>query len=166
MSHILIVGCGNPLRCDDGLAWRALQDLSRWNLPALNLPALNLPEDIEVITQHQLTPELAFPISQADVVLFVDAARNGEAGEIRCEPVLPSHTSNAFSHNFSPTALLNLAQEVYGQAPPAVAISLCGESFDHGEKLSRSVEENMPQLLALIVQIVQERRDLTGSSQQ
>ena len=71
MSRVLIVAYGNPLRCDDGLAWSAAEML-----------APGLPGDVEIITRHQLTPELAFPVSQAASVLFIDAAHSGAPGEL------------------------------------------------------------------------------------
>ena len=145
MSRILIIGCGNPLRSDDGLAWRAADELSRRGLP----------ENVEIITQHQLTPELAFAVSKVDTVLFLDAAQDGEAGEIRCEPVTPLRMPSACSHEFSPSAILGLAQELYSKVPHAFVISLCGECFEHGENLSKSVEQRLPYLLALVIQMTQ-----------
>jgi hydrogenase maturation protease len=145
MSRVLIIGCGNPLRCDDGLAWRAADELSRRDLP----------ENIEIIMQHQLTPELAFAVRKVDTVLFLDAAQDGDAGELRCEPVKSLPTSSSISHEFSPSAILGLAQELYGKTPRAFLLSLCGECFEHGEKLSKSVEQRLPHLLALIVQMAQ-----------
>src|ERR1700730_17507162 len=114
MPRVLIVACGNLLRCDDGLAWRAVEELHR----------LHLPQDVEIIAQLQLTPELASPVSQVERVLFLDAARRGQPGELRCEPLLPLRASSAFTHDFSPASILGLAQELYGKAPQAFGISL------------------------------------------
>lgn len=70
MAHTLIIGYGNPLRGDDGLGWHVAQRL-----------AAVLPQHrarIEVC--HQLTPELAEPISRADLVIFIDAEDLAPAG--------------------------------------------------------------------------------------
>ena len=143
MPRVLIVACGNPLRCDDGLGWRAAEEVAN----------LGLAQGVEIITQHQLTPELAAPVSEADLVLFIDAAQGGEPGEVRCEPVVPARESSAFSHEFTPSGVLNLAQELYGKAAPAFVVSLAGECFDHGTALSGSVVEAMPRLLARVAQL-------------
>jgi len=143
MPRILIVAYGNPLRCDDGLGWHAAEELSN----------LDLAQKLEIITQHQLTPELALPVSQADRVLFIDAARGRKPGELRCEPVLPGRASSAFSHEFSPAGVLSLARGIYGNAALAFAISLAGECFEHGTVLSESVQEGLPRLLALVAQL-------------
>jgi|ERR1700680_4110080 len=144
-QRILILAYGNPLRCDDGLAWRAAEELSH----------LDLPNGVEIITRHQLTPELALPVSQAGTVLFIDAAQHGVPGEIRSGPVKPQRSSSAFTHEFSAGTILSLAKELYSACPNAFAISLCGECFDHGETLSPKVEERMPQLVDQVRELIQ-----------
>ena len=138
-GRILIVGYGNPLRCDDGLGWRAAEELAR------TLPA----PDIEVITRHQLTPELADNIKDADAVFFIDATRGDQPGEVSCKPVLPQPWI-PHCHECSPAAVLALAQKLYGATPQAFAVTLCGECFDHGEAISAPVEAGLPKLTALV----------------
>lgn len=62
MTEILIIGYGNTLRSDDGAGQRVAELVAEWQLP--NVRSLPL---------HQLTPELAENISQAKLVIFVDA---------------------------------------------------------------------------------------------
>jgi len=147
MPRVLIIACGNPLRCDDGVAWRAADELSR-----------SVPAGVEIVAQHQLTPELAFPISQAGSVLFVDAAHTGMPGEVKYDPVQPRELSSSLSHEFSPAAILDLAQRLYGRCPPAFIISICGERFEHGERLSSSVEEGLPHLVERIRGFIADKR--------
>ena len=78
--RLLIVAYGNPLRSDDGVAWRA----------AAALPETFLPEEAEIVTVHQLGPELAESASRSECVIFVDAASGpGHPGEIQAKEVLP-----------------------------------------------------------------------------
>jgi hydrogenase maturation protease len=144
MPQVLIIAYGNPLRCDDGLAWHAA-DL---------LQELTSSSAVEIITCHQLTPELALSVSQAATVLFIDAARNGVAGELISARIEPERFSSLFSHEFSPPAILEAAQELYGKSPQAFAISLVGECFDHGETLSPKVRVSLPKLIALVTERV------------
>ena len=139
MTQILIVGYGNPLRCDDGVGWRAAEALSR---------SLPFPE-IEIVIRHQLTPELADNLRYADLVFFIDAAHDGQPGELTCEP-LTLQPGIIGSHQLSPARLLALAQQLYGATPRAFAVSLCGECFDHGSTLSANVEAGLPKLTALV----------------
>jgi hydrogenase maturation protease len=142
---ILVIAYGNPLRCDDGLAWRVAEKLSEQNLPS----------GVEIITCHQLTPELALPASQASTVLFIDAARAGIPGEIATQPIKPRQLPSIFTHEFSPSTILNVAQGLYGRCPEAFAVSLCGECFDHGETLSQKVKESLPGLLTHVKGLIQ-----------
>lgn len=141
MPGILVIAYGNPLRCDDGLAWRVAEELAK----------LNLPSDVEIFTRHQLTPELALPVSQATTVLFIDAARTGVPADLAWRPLKPQPSSSLFTHECSPAAILGLAQELYGRCAEAFTISLTGECFDHGETLSKRVEENLPRVLELVI---------------
>jgi hydrogenase maturation protease len=145
MPRVLIIAYGNPLRCDDGVAWRAAEELSR----------LNLPQDVDMVTCHQLTPELAHPVSQASVVVFIDAARNGTPGEITSTTPQPQPRSSIFTHEFSPAVLLRVAQELYGKCPPASVVSMCGQCFDHGESLSAIVTHSLPGMVARIQHMVE-----------
>jgi hydrogenase maturation protease len=144
MTRILIIGYGNPLRCDDGLAWHIADKLSQ----------LTLPSDVEIITRHLLTPELAHAVSRAATVLFIDAARVGVPGEIVSVPLEQEPFSSVFTHEMSPAAILSVAKELYGRSAEAFAISVCGECFDHGEKVSAKVEESLPQVVALVSEFI------------
>ncbi len=147
MARILIVGYGNPLRSDDGLGWRAAEELSR-SLPLAQVEA-------EVVIRQQLTPELADNLTRADVVFFIDAARRGQPGELACEPVTPQ-PSTIHTHQCSPAGLLALAQQLYGASPQAFVVSLCGECFEHGAALSAAVEAGLPKLTALVEKLARQ----------
>jgi hydrogenase maturation protease len=140
MSRVLIIGYGNPLRSDDGVGWRAAEELER------RLSG----RGVEIITRHQLTPELADTVSGSAVVFFVDARRDGMPGTVTCLRVEPQALLGPFSHQLSPGAVLGLAQELYGRIPPAFTFSVCGERFEIGETLSQSVAENLPDLVARV----------------
>jgi hydrogenase maturation protease len=139
MSRVLIIGFGNPLRSDDGVGWRVAEELKH------KLSG----RGVEVITRHQLTPELADAVSRSAVVFFVDA-QYGVPGTVTCSRVRPQAPTDAFSHQLSPASVLGLAQELYGQAPHAFTFSICGECFDVGEALSPQVTENIPDLVARV----------------
>lgn len=138
-QRILVVAYGNPLRGDDGLAWQAAEELS----------GLDFPEHVEIVTRHQLTPELAQTVSEASYVLFLDAARPGVPGEIVSTQIRPQKQSSIFTHEFSPAGILATATELYRHCPDALALSLVGECFDHGESLSLKVKDNLQKLVAL-----------------
>ena len=65
MARVLIVAYGNPMRSDDGIAWRAADALA---------PKVS-ESDVEILRLHQLTPELADAVRNFGTVIFVDAGR-------------------------------------------------------------------------------------------
>jgi hydrogenase maturation protease len=145
MARVLIIGYGNPLRGDDGLGWHAAHTLEQEGFG----------EDVEIIACHQLTPELAEPVGQADLVIFVDARWDGVPGSCaRQEVVARSAEPGSFSHACDPAALLAWGKDLYGGCPQAVMLSVTGESFAHGESLSPCVLAVLPLLRERIHQIV------------
>ena len=148
MPRVLIVAYGNPLRTDDGLAWRA----------AAALEDKFSCSDVEIVRIHQLTPELAETVSRCEAVIFVDAAPalNGPPGEIRCAQIRPSETPSGFSHQLAPEAIVALAHQLFAVRPAAVSVTLTGECFDHGESLSSVIAAALPALVARIETLVQQ----------
>jgi hydrogenase maturation protease len=143
---ILVIGYGNPLRGDDGAGWYAAQRL-----------ADDAPAAAEVVVCHQLTPELAEPISQAAAVIFIDAGYPADpAGvapcpAVACQPITPCSTASAaVSHHLEPAGLLAYARLLYGRCPPAVLYTIPTVSFGYGEELSPAVLAMMPALIEAV----------------
>jgi hydrogenase maturation protease len=140
MARTLIIGYGNRFRSDDGLGIHAAEELSR----------VLSASDFEVLALHQLTPELAETISQAELVLLIDAGRQGRPGEVRCTPVNSHRSEVPFTHQLTPEILLSLCWDLYGVRTQAFEISVCGECFDLGEELSPSVAKALPVLVDFV----------------
>jgi len=138
LSTVLIIGYGNPLRSDDGFGWHA----SRLIAQALS------GQDAEVITCHQLTPELAEPLSRSSSAVFIDADAQGTPGEIHRRPV-PSRIpdSSTFTHSCTPSGLLASAERLYGHRPPAVVITVSAQSLAFGDTLSPVVSAALQQVV-------------------
>ena len=139
MEQVLVIGCGNPLRSDDGMAWLAAEQLRR------KLP------DTRIVCVQQLTPELAEDVASADLVIFLDASSEGEPGDVRCAPVVSSANeaqpeSLRFSHHLSPSQIMVLADRLYSAKPRAFLISIHAECFDHGQSVSLSVTRAIPEI--------------------
>ena len=147
MGNVLIIAYGNPLRCDDGLAWRAAEELEC--VPFSVRPVIH--------TCFQLTPELALQVSAASTVVFVDAGRTGEPGSLSMTEVFAKQESSVFTHEFSPSSILALSQELYAKRPlRAVSLSMSGQCFEHGEQLSDRVRDNLPGLVSAIQRVVEQ----------
>ncbi len=157
MTHVLLIGYGNPLREDDGIGWRLVEELVNGQWPMGNhQSSLVNPQFMAV---HQLLPELAEPISQADLVIFVDAAVAGEPGEIRRMDLSPvAERPGAFSHQVGPAGLLESARVLYGRYPPATLFTVTVAQMGYGEQLSPAVAAALPQLLHQIETRIRETR--------
>jgi hydrogenase maturation protease len=133
---LLVIGYGNPLRGDDGLGWRVAEE---WQA--------RRPEAAVLVCQ-QLTPELAEPLSRATQAAFVDIAADSPPGALTITPLQPeAPTSASFTHQLTPSAVLYLAQALYGQTPLARLYSVGGQAFGYEETLSAKVTAAMPELI-------------------
>jgi hydrogenase maturation protease len=123
----VVIGIGNTLRMDDGIGARVVA---------------GLPSDAaETMIVHQLTPELAERLHNADRVLFVDAAVAGRPVALRRLHLSPTH---GIGHAMTPEALLDWTARAYGRAPEGWLLAIVGRAFDVGEGLSREAEEAVP----------------------
>src|SRR3954454_8940465 len=114
MPRVLIIAYGNPLRSDDGVAWRAAE-LLRGKFSA---------GEVEIECLQQLGPELAESASRSECVIFVDAAASqGSAGEVQVIELSAGSNkaseASRFCHALPPSAIVGLSERLYGSRPRA-----------------------------------------------
>jgi hydrogenase maturation protease len=151
--RVLVIGCGNPLRGDDGLGPRAAE-----------LLLADPPPATRIVSCHQLLPEMTEMLSAAALAIVIDACVEGPAGTIRCQPVSlppgdagdPSPKPSLLGHHLELASLLHLAQTFFGHAPAAMTLSVGAGSFDFSEELSGPVAASLPLLLDRIRRIITE----------
>lgn len=141
---VLVIAYGNPLRCDDGVAWQAAKEI-RQKLPS-----------VAVCCAQQLTPELAEVAGGAGTVIFIDASRDAEPGKISCQAVFPDFAGMRYSHTLTPAQVLAFCSQLYGAKPRAFVISIGGQHFDHGEAISPEVVEAVPRTVETIKELLHE----------
>jgi len=148
MSRILVIGYGNPLRADDAIGWHAVEALEE-----------RFPEytDIRFIVAHQLLPEHIVSIAESDYVVFVDASKTGNPGDISHVNVSPADSTLSMMHALSPGYLLTYVNEYYEEAPDAVLFTLTGADFGLREGLSNTVQSNLPQFVDVITEFIDTR---------
>ena len=146
---VLVIGYGNPLREDDGVGWRVVEEIRRQKAEGRNSQSL------ETIATHQLLPELAEEVSEAELVIFVDASVEGEPGEILVREIVPiTQEMGAFTHHFDPAGLLGYARDLYGRFPRAYLVTITAVSLGYGEGLSETVEAVLPDVLTQIIMLI------------
>jgi hydrogenase maturation protease len=138
MSRALVLACGNSLRGDDGAGAQIAQALQ------IGLQDAGL----EIHSQLQWTPELAEPISHAELVIFVDASACLSPGDIRVERITPQDASantGNMTHQCNPSRLLELARLLYGKNPQrSFLVTIGGASFGYSSELSEPVRRAVP----------------------
>src|ERR1700756_4070643 len=154
MARVLLIAYGNPLRCDDGVAWRAAESL-RGRFSG---------GDVEVLRLPQLTPELAEYITHSECVVFVDAAAGSSSpGVVDVTEVQCGNRQSALAHGLTPTTILCLAENLYRATPRAFSVTVTGDKFGHGQSLSPAVEAALPQLISRIESVVRDFLVTRGS---
>ena len=132
---ILVIGYGNTLRGDDGAGQKVAATLARWHLP-----------NVRSLSRHQLTPELAEDIANANTIIFVDARTSSCEidPQVQIKRIEASNlNASSLGHISNPHSLLALAQSLYGQVPLAYWILIPGINFDFGEQLSPLTEQGV-----------------------
>jgi hydrogenase maturation protease len=127
--ELLVIGYGNTLRGDDGVGPKV----------AAAVAALKLP-GVRTLICHQLSPEHAGPVSQADTVVFVDAAVDAPK-EVQLRPLKPGESSQLMTHAADPRTMLALARDVFGHAPQAWWLTIPVTSLEFSETLSAEAEQ-------------------------
>jgi hydrogenase maturation protease len=159
-ARVLVVGYGNALRSDDGVGWHVARMLA-------GDPRL---AEAGVVAEHQLTPELAYDISTAGLVVFVDASTATPAGSVSVRRMEASgadtrtagHAGGARAeagatfHHVTPELLVALARELYGTAPDAVLVSVGVAEMGLGEALTPLVAAALPVVADTVARLVEE----------
>lgn len=130
----LVLGYGNTLRRDDGVAERTLA-------------LLGSAPGVERRLVQQLTPEIASEIAHADITVFVDA--DVDARTVRITPVRRDDTSGAIadalpqphghsglSHSATPAHIVQIARALFGAHGSAFVCSVPVTDLSPGEGLS------------------------------
>ena len=125
--HTLIIGYGSPIRGDDAvgplLAERIAEQVARGDWPA----------GTEVQARHILTAEIVADLHTADRVIFIDAAADTAAGEVRRLRLQPDPTAlSTMAHFHDPRELLAWCESLYASVPDAWLVSVGGAAWDYG----------------------------------
>ncbi|MCB1761970.1 MAG: hydrogenase maturation protease [Gammaproteobacteria bacterium] len=141
VSPVLVLGCGNPARGDDGLGPALIQ--------GIEIAAL---EGIETRVDYQLCVEDALDIGSFTEVIIVDASSS----------VLPPYQHYSLpqrlepvtfdTHSLSPEALIHLARTLFGATNQASVLAIRGYHFEpFTESLSEPARQNLKAALIYLV---------------
>lgn len=144
MTHpILVIGYGSTLRGDDAAGPLAAEAVAGWGRPG-----------VVAIAVPQLNPELAEPVAQARLVVFIDACSEPSCDRARAIRIDPDHARDEPGHTCDPRALLALARAVYGTCPEACLVLAPSHSFTLGASLSARAMQGLDQALRIVAAIL------------
>jgi hydrogenase maturation protease len=149
---LVIIGCGNTNRSDDGVGVWVIRELERRRIPA----------GVRLIDAGTGGMDVMFKVEGARRVILVDAAQTGAApGQIYRVPgaelaMLPP-PSNLSLHNFRWQHALAVGRMIYKERfPTDISVYLIQiASVDFGLELSPAVRAGAEQVAALIADEVQ-----------
>ncbi len=148
MKRILILGLGNPLQSDDGIACRIAQMLE----------ARALPGDVEVMDGGTPGVGLLNLLEGRERVIIVDAAEMGKTpGEIaRFAPQdarLGVRDQSFSLHHAGIAEALALANELHLALPPITIVAVQPARVKWGDQLSAAVEAAVPRAVEAIMEL-------------
>jgi len=149
VAKILIIGVGNPYRCDDGVG----------NVVARQLVP-QVPPEITVLEQSGEGTALVEAWKGADLVIVVDAMESGApAGTIRrfdaATKNIPAEDFRHSNHTFGLGGAIELARTLNELPATLIVYAIEGQNFDLGEELSEPVKKAVASVVSKILVEIQ-----------
>jgi len=126
-KKILVVGIGNPLRCDDGVGPYVADCIEAKGI-----------KHVKVWVTQQLHIEDVEPMLEFKRVILVDASTDGPPLDFRRVESLKGQLLSS-SHHLSAETLVNLAHSIYHRDLSMQLCSIRGNSFEVGNRISSDV---------------------------
>jgi len=143
--NLWIIGFGNSHRRDDGVGPKVAEELKR---------RYDGVEGVNMVSLHQLGPELAQDLREATGVVFIDADRGHLRSGCSWSKVRPVSDMRRIVHSLTANSLLGLTQLIYNRCPPAWMVSVQGSDFGFGEGLSQAAEDSAKRAIGEIVRFI------------
>ena len=145
-SPVLVIGCGNPARGDDGLAPAFVERLDRLCLPG-----------VETRNQYQLCVEDAMDMSDYGQVVYVDASLDAPP-PFEFAPLPNDAVMRLDTHSVSPGALTYLARTLFGATANVFVLAIRGYRFDPFiETISEQAQGNLREAISFFANRYQDQ---------
>lgn len=135
----LVIGYGSDLRGDDAAGRLAAEAVAAWGLPG-----------VQVLSVHQLTPDLAGPVAEAAMVVFLDAHAASECPRPRIRRLAPTLRGTHLGHHGGPRAILAWAALSAGRAPDGYWVTIPAQTFALGAAISARTQGSIRSMLPAI----------------
>ena len=114
---ILVIGFGNPAREDDGIGPAVVAAIEG-----------SVPNNVTLDSDYQLNVENAHDIAENDIVIFVDAAVEGDE-PYSFKRVEPERSDSFSTHSVTPGAVIGMAHDLFGAKTVGFMLAVRGYSF-------------------------------------
>ena len=142
LKNILVIGIGNPLRCDDGVGSYVADCIEAKGL-----------KRVKVWITQQLQVEDLEAMLEFYRIILVDASMDGPPVDFRpVESVKRQPLSS--SHHLSAETFVNLAQSIYHKELSMQLCSIKGHSFEVGDQITPAVQTCAQQAVELICSFI------------
>jgi len=142
-NSVLLIGYGNPGRCDDGLGPALAEAVERLQIPGVTVEA-----------DYQLTVEDAAAAATHQYVVFADASVGGRE-PFSFRAMRPAAHTSFSTHSVEPEAVLALARDLFQADTKGFALGIRGYRFNEfGEALSDEARENLAAALGFIAPVL------------
>ncbi|MFA0889271.1 MAG: hydrogenase maturation protease [Synergistales bacterium] len=131
---ITIFGYGNDSRMDDGVAFTLAPRIAGYLEGRGHGVTLSL--------EHQLLPEAAADLEEADFAIFVDASMETTPDGFGVRTVEAREILEGLNlHTVGPEWILAMGLRIHGRVPEAWLVTVEGERFDFGDELTPACSE-------------------------
>ena len=144
LKDILVIGIGNPLRCDDGVGAYVAESIEAKGL-----------HGVKVWITQQLQVEDLERMLEFSRIILVDASVQGPLLDFRPIEKFTGHILSS-SHYLSAETFVNLANSIYHKNLNIHLCSIRGDCFDTGDKLSSGVLQRAQEAVKLICRSLKE----------
>jgi len=154
----LVIGYGNPERCDDGVGFYVVNRLRRqlghkllgWNDNGIS----ELGGRNDFVFIRQLVPELIETVADYHRVIFVDAHMPAVGPPLVCRQIDPLQSEPLLSHHMQPAQLLGILKAIYDREPVSHLLTIQGCSFEFSRGLSAGTAELVSPAAAMIIELL------------
>ena len=154
MKNNLFIGYGNPDRGDDGAAYHLfialLNNAGKKDVDLFSSDTISFDENTDIMFNFQLLPEYSEMVAQYSKVVFIDAHTGAIEDNVSFQSIKPNYQYSPFTHHFSPSSCLAVAQSLTGKHPKAWLLSIRGFQFGFNRELSSQTREFINQALEII----------------
>ena len=144
LKKILVIGIGNPLRCDDGVGPYVADCIEAKGLNSVN-----------VWVTQQLHVEDLERMLEFNRIILVDASMAGPPVDFRQVKSLKGQALSS-SHHLSAETFVKLARSVYHKNLRMHLCSIRGNRFEVGDKISPDVLQRAQEAVKLICRSLKE----------